>query len=71
MAHGGAGAIPAQDREHDTVVRHVRFRETPEVAKLGAAERLHARARRMGHLGQIGIVGAGIDRGMKGFVDSW
>ena len=69
MAAAGALALAALDRRHHPVVLHVRLRQPPERAKLRAAERLHARPRRQRHLGQIGVVRAGIDRAVKRLVD--
>ena len=60
-----AGAVAAQDRGHDPVVLDVRFGEPAEIAELGAAERLHPRPGRESDLGQIGVVGARIDRAVK------
>ena len=40
----------------------MRFREPPQIAELGAAERLHARPRRQRQLGEIAVVRAGVDR---------
>ena len=47
----------------------MRFRQPPEIAELGAAERLHPHPRRQRHLGEIGVVRAGIDRVVKALVD--
>src|SRR5215831_9942164 len=43
-AHGGGGSelVAAHDGNDDAVVLGLRFGETPEVAELRAAERLHA-----------------------------
>src|SRR5262245_63010416 len=47
----------------------VRLGQPAEIAELGAAERLHPRACGMRHLGEIGIVRAGIDGGVERLVD--
>src|SRR5262249_54455986 len=43
--------------------------EPSEIAELGAAERLHPDPRRQGHLGDISVLRAGIDRVVEALVD--
>ena len=43
--------------------------EPPEIAELGATERLHALARRQRDLGDMTVLRAGIDRAVKALVD--
>ena len=47
----------------------VRFCETPKIAKLRAAERLHPDPRRQRDFGDIAVLRTGIDRVVKAFVD--
>ena len=65
----GADAVAAHDRHHHAVVLELRFRQPAEIAELGAAERLHPHPRRQGHLGDIAVLRAGIDRVVKALID--
>lgn len=64
----GRCAIAPQDRLHDTIMLEMRFRETSQISKLGAAERLHAPTGRECHLDEIAVVGAAINRRVKHFI---
>src|SRR3954451_8652594 len=66
---GGGGAVAAHDGGDGAVVLEVGFREPSEIAKLGAAERLHPHPRRQRHLGDVAVLRAGIDRVVKTLVD--
>jgi hypothetical protein len=47
----------------------MRFGQSPEIAELGTAERLHPHPRRERHLGDVGVLRTGIDGAVKAFVD--
>ena len=64
-----AGLVAAQDRDHDAVVLGMRLGQAPEIAELGAAERLHPHPRGERHLGDIGVLRAGIDGVVEALID--
>ena len=70
-AHCGRSThlVAAHDGDHHAVVFGVRLCQPPEIAELGATERLHPHPRRQGHLGDVAVLRAGIDRVVELLVD--
>ena len=64
-----ARAIAAQDSLDYLIMLDMRFRQPAEIAKLGTTKRPDPRPSRKRHVGKIAIVRAGIDAGMKSFID--
>src|SRR3954453_14622287 len=66
---GGALLVAAHDGDDDAIVFRLRLGEASEIAELGAAERLHAHARRQRDLGDVAVLRSRIDRVVEAFVD--